>query len=89
MSNCGDKKVNMKKRLNAFGQRLIRFRKRLTTKALRMQRQYEVHAKAPRRKGRSESQGILLYFAPLVRQAKLDVSYQLKGTDHGNYSFAM
>jgi hypothetical protein len=24
-----------------------------------------------------------------VRQAKLDVSYQLKGTDHGNYSFAM
>ena len=28
-------------------------------------------------------------FASLVRQAKLDVSYQLKGTDHGNYSFAM
>ena len=59
------------------------------TKALRMQRQNEVHAKAPRRKGRSESQDILPYFAPLVRQAKLDVSYQLKGPDHGNYSFAM
>ena len=29
------------------------------------------------------------FFASLVRQAKLDVSYQLKGTDHGNYSFAM
>ena len=35
------------------------------TKALRMQRGNEVLAKAPRRKGRSESQGILPYFAPL------------------------
>ena len=34
------------------------------TKAKRMQRRNEVHAKAPRRKERSESQGILPYFAP-------------------------
>jgi hypothetical protein len=35
------------------------------------------------------SSKILGAFGPLVRQAKLDVSHQLKGTDHGNYSFAM
>jgi hypothetical protein len=31
----------------------------------------------------------LVFSVPRVRQAKPDVSYQLKGTDHGNYSFAM
>jgi hypothetical protein len=39
--------------------------------------------------GPSKSAFIGVYLRFLVRQAKLDDSCQLKGTDHGNCSFAM